>query len=105
MKKATIVLFALFFGLFFLPGVSFACDHENGTGGHEMMQPEGPGGEGYVCPCHEADGGDKVVPETAPAPSKPDGVKPGKSAKEMHQHHPGFDPRSSDEGRVCPHHK
>ena len=106
MEKATIVLLALFFGFFLIPGISFACGGghgHDGAGGHEMMQPEGNGGKGRICPCHGAS--DKQdVPGTAPVPSKSDGVKPGKSTREMSQHHPGFDEKSG-EGHQCPHHK
>ena len=112
MKKATIVLFVLFFGFFFLPGVSFACGghgHDGAGGHHEMMQPEGPGGEGHVCPCHEADSGQDAPADTIPipSPSKPE-MKSGQSARDMFQHHPGFGDKDNGhhgEGHVCQHHK
>lgn len=111
MKKATIVFLAVVFGLFFGSGSAFACGHghDGGEGGgHEMMTPEGGhGGEGHVCPCHEA--GEQNVPDTTPSPSKPE-MKSGQSPRELFQHHPGFgggeeQNGSHGEGHVCPHHK
>lgn len=105
MKKATIVFLAVIFGLFLGSGSAIACEHGDDGGGHEMMAPEGGGhhGEGHVCPCPGMNGEQGTPDVDKQAPAKPD-VKSGKSSRDMHQHHPGFDPKP-DAGHVCPHHK
>jgi len=100
MKKATIVFFVLLFGFFFLPGVSFACGggHGDDGAGHEMMQPES-GGEGHVCPCHEAN-----APDTAAPAPKPEAKTPP-TARDMFQNVPKPGPNMGQSGHQCPHHK
>ncbi|MBI2046089.1 MAG: hypothetical protein HYT28_01530 [Parcubacteria group bacterium] len=93
MKKATVVLLAVVFGLFFGLGSVFACgghDEGKGMGGHEMMTPEG--GHMAGCPMHKADG-EKATPEAAPAPA-PAPSDPGMNHEHMQK-----------DGHVCPHHQ